>query len=318
MFQWVGHQLESDHLDLSFRNTASWTAAGPDYDIKNQWFVLGDPDSGPAVMLGTPPALPEDLWVDTHYHGSDQFRVVIKGEYLVQSRRIKAGDFGYQESGRTYREGLAGGAGDCWIFALHGTWPGARGTLVKKTGNLVINDDSLYDNQLDRFVEAPDDPYWNDVPGGAKGMAALTTTLGPNRAGYAWGSFDETDSWRPLAEDVVATAGMFGPARSGPVLLTIHAGPDRVAIPAAAAETEVVCVVIRGSATIGGKRYEAGDMRVQKSGAALDEVVSGPDGLDMVLLVADRRGRPQIVGNDAVSKRWQDGLDSFCAELSAA
>lgn len=316
MFQAVGHELAGDFLDLSFRDTSTWTKAGPDIDIPNQWLTVGDPDRGPTIMLGTPPALPQDLWMPTHYHASDQFRAVIKGEYLLQTHRMKAGDFGYQVSGRNYREGLSGNAGECWIFAMHGTWPGARGTKTRDDGTFPLTE--LFDNQLDRFVDEPDDPYWDKVVGGARGIPAVRTTLNSKGASYEWGSFDETEDWRAIAEDVVATAGVFGLADSGPILFTIHAPGGRVVMPAAAYGTETVCAVIRGSADIGAKHFEAGDLRVQNAGVALDTVVSGPEGLDMVFVVADRRERPNRVADDGAPLSWMDAVGTMYSELCAA
>jgi hypothetical protein len=312
MFQAVGFDLAGDHLDMTFTDTSNWTTGGPDIPIPNQWLTIGDPDHGPTVMLGTPPALPEDMWMPTHYHASDQFRVVIKGEYLLQKHRMKVGDFGYQVSGRNYREGLGGNAGECWIFAMHGTWPGARGTKTRDDGNFPLTE--LYDNQLDRFVDSPDDPYWDDVTGGSKGIAAVRTTLNSTGALYEWGSFDDSEDWRPLAEDVVATAGVFGLAESGPILFTIHAGGDRQVMPAAAYGTETVCAVIRGSAVIGDRVYNAGDIRIQNAGTSLDDVHSGAAGLDMVFVVADRRERPTRVADDG--QNWKGAFESLYSELA--
>jgi hypothetical protein len=313
MFQAVGHELAGDYLDLTFRDTSAWTKAGPDIDIPNQWLTVGDPDCGPTIMLGTPPALPQDLWMPTHYHASDQFRAVIKGEYLLQTHRMKAGDFGYQVSGRNYREGLGGDAGECWIFAMHGTWPGARGTKTRDDGTFPLTE--LFDNQLDRFVDSPEDAYWDNVVGGARGIAAVNTTLNSTGAIYEWGSFDQTEDWRPLGEDVVATAGVFGLADSGPILFTIHARGDRVVMPSAVYGTETVCAVIRGSVEIGGNRYDTGDLRVQKAGVALDAVVSGTEGVDMVFVVGDRRERPFGVAADAASQSWKGCVDAMYSEL---
>lgn len=316
MFQAVGHALEGDHLDLSFHDPSSWTRAGEEIDIPNQWFVVGDPESGPTIMLGAMPAFPADLWFDTHYHGSDQFRAVIKGEYLLQSHRMAAGDFGYQESGRTYREGVSGSATNgTWLFAMHGTWRGARATRVKSNGTFELPE--LADNQLDRFAEL-DDPCWEGVPGGPRGIVALETSLETTKAGYAWGSFDDTEGWRAIADGVVAMGGAFGLQETGPILFTVHAAANCVALPAATYGTEIVCALIRGSAQIGDKHYRAGDVRVQKAGVPLDAVVSGPDGLDLVFLVADRRERPHVAGEDAPSQQWKTEIEAFYTELCPA
>lgn len=311
MFQAVGLKLEGEHLDLDFRDTSAWTLAGPQVPIPNQWIVVGDPDSGPAIMLGTPGTFPKEIWMDTHYHGSDQFRAVIKGEYLLQTHRMGAGDFGYQESGRIYREGLSDADEGCWIFAMHGNWRGARTTPTRRDGDF---DEVLYDNQLDRYAQTMDDSCWWNVPGGPKGIRAIKTTL-KLQAGWAWGNFDDPEGWRPLTEGVQFTAGVFGLPETGPILLTIKAEPGRVAVPPAVCGAEVVCVVIGGSAEIGGKPFQKGELRVQSAGVPLEAVVSGPDGLNMVYLIADRRHRLQFSADDASSIQWRDTFESVCSEL---
>lgn len=146
----------------------------------------------------------------------------------------------------------------------------------------------------------------------------MSTTLGTSGALYEWGSFDDTETWRPLAEDVVATSGLFGLVESGPILFTIHAGSGRTVVPSARFGTETVYAVIRGSAVIDGRRYEAGDLRIQNTGAALGEVVSGPDGLDMVFVVADRREQPELISDHEDARAWKDAYDAMYSELSAA
>jgi hypothetical protein len=314
MFNAVGLKLEGDHLDLSYHDPSSWTPACAEFESPNQWFVVGDPDSGPTVMLGAMPAFPKDLWFDSHFHGSDQFRAVIKGEFLVQRRRMKAGDFGYQESGMPYREGVSGAQEGCWMFAIHGNWRGARSTRVRSDGSFVLP--RLSENQLDRWAETPDDPCWWNVPGGNKGIVALKTTLGPIRGGFVWGNFDDAQISRPLAQGVTFTAGLFGLPETGPILLTIKAAADCVAAPAAVYGTEIVCAVIRGSAKIGDKLYKAGELRIQNAGVPLDAVVSGPDGLNMVYLIADRRHRPKPSNDDPVFRPWQETIESIYSELS--
>lgn len=315
MFQAVGLRMEGDYLDLSYGDTSSWTPAGPELPLPNQWIVVGDADTGPTIMLGAPGTFPQDFWMDTHYHGSDQFRVVLQGEYLLMKHRMKAGDFGYQESGRTYREGLSSAADPCWIFAMHGTWRGARGTQTRgEDGN--FNMPRLYENQLDRFAETTDDPCWWNVAGGSKGIAAVKTTLGPNRGGYAWGSFSETDDWRSMSENVRFTTGMFGLPATGPILFTIKADEGSVVVPSAVCGTEIVCAVIRGSIEIGDKQYQKGDVRIQRDGVPLDAVVSGSEGVEMIYLIADRRHLPQMTDSSPLSQRWSTVLDGLVAELA--
>ena len=58
MFAAVGQSLEGDHLDLSYRDTGSWTRVGPGFDVPSLWVSLGDAVAGPTVQLGACPPLP--------------------------------------------------------------------------------------------------------------------------------------------------------------------------------------------------------------------------------------------------------------------
>jgi hypothetical protein len=322
MFEALGQKLDGDHLDLSYRHTDAWPKVGPGEGMPpSLWISVGDPVSGPGIQLGAmkSPPMDGDLWLDTHYHGSDQFRALVKGNFLLQGKRMEPGQFVYQESGVPYREGVIGNAPDeLWMFAVHGDRRGARATVVRKDGGIFIDEDGIAEDQLDRYVSSPDDPYWQDLPGGSKGVKALSTTLTEKRGAYVWGNFSDTAAWRELADGVKASGGVFGNKDNGPIILTLQSGAERVAIPAATYDTEVVCVVTSGEASIGGQTYQAGEVRVQKAGAKLDAVVAGPNGANIVFTIADRRAKPSLADNDVRTKAWKDAVDAVYSELAAA
>ncbi|BCQ07400.1 hypothetical protein JMUB5695_00821 [Mycobacterium heckeshornense] len=82
-------ELDGDHLDISFRRGQEWPSMTPAGSIKNYTFGLGDASAGPLVQLGLVRTLAEEPldWrhvIDPpHFHGSDQFRVLDGGEWIV-------------------------------------------------------------------------------------------------------------------------------------------------------------------------------------------------------------------------------------------
>lgn len=314
MFQAVGFKLVGDYLDLSYSDPSGWTHGLEDVESPNQFIALGDPDSGPALMFSAMPQFPQDLWFDSHYHGSDQFRVILNGEFLLQKHRMKEGDFGYQESGRNYREGVTGSPENCWLFNMHGTWRGARATRTRHDGTFDVPD--LAPNQLDRWADTLDDPCWWNVPGGSKGIAAQKTSIGPNRAGYVWASFNAPEGWRALDDDLDYTSGMFGLPETGPILYTLKAGPDRVVVPTSVSGTEIACIVVGGSIDVDGRTYKKGDVRIQRAGVALGSIRSGAEGVALIYVIADRRHLPVLSGDDALSSRWSALLADTVNELA--
>jgi hypothetical protein len=155
------------------------------------------------VQLGLCPPVPDSIWLDTHYHASDQFRATISGDFQLQRKHMKPGDFGYQVAGVPYREGLVGGGREpLWIFAVHGDRRGARSTITRVDGSFELGE--VGEDQLDRPVASPDDAYWDTVPGGAKGVSALAVSEGRTVGGFHWGQFEDTTSWRTLPPGFVS------------------------------------------------------------------------------------------------------------------
>lgn len=323
MFEAVGLTLDRDHLDLSFADSDGWTRVGPMAGMPpSQWIKLGDPERGPAVQLGMVPPVPDTIWLDTHYHASDQLRVAIRGDFQLQRKHMTAGVLGYQVAGIPYREGLVGGGSDpLWMFSIQGTWRGARSTNTRDDGTFLLGD--IAPDQLDRPVGADEADYWDSVPGGAKGTAALATT-GAIRGGFSWEDFAEAGAWGALAPGVRVAAGVLGDPDCGPAVLAIAADPGAIAVPACRAGTELVIAVVRGSCAVGTRVYGPGELRVQDAGARLPAVEAGAEGADFVLMISDRRHLPIAIEAGAAAA-WVaqaaaiiDGLVADCTVPVAA
>jgi hypothetical protein len=269
---------------------------------------VGDPASGPYLTLAVTAPSDEDQWTPTHTHGTDQFRVIMRGAGAVGRHVLEPGQFAFQESGMVYREGTRARDDEVWTFLVMGDRRGAWAVT-----NLVDNGDSKYDipeEMLEVFAAAA-----AANPGGAKGIPGVVTTLGACRQGFLGGSFADArrdgQGWRGLAPGVEAAAAAWGPKASGPVALLLHTAPRSAALPRLSMGTESVFLVVGGSCVVGEAELSTGDLRVTAPDLPLDAVTAGDDGLDALFLVADRRALPAVDG-DAV---WQDAIDTLLGDV---
>jgi hypothetical protein len=154
-------------------------------------------------------------------------------------------------------------------------------------------------------------------PAGPKGVAAVATSGGPGQRGYFFGSFGDTASWPSIGEGGRATAGVWGDTTAGPVAYLIAGEPGQVVVPPCTFPTEAVLAVAAGACQIGDAEYVAGDLRIQGADSALDAVVSGPAGVSLALIVADRRAVPSVdLASDGSAAAWKHDLAGLLAGLA--
>ncbi len=270
---------------------------------------LGDPVSGPYVTLSVATPDAEDAWTRTHSHGTDQFRVIMRGTTRAVGRHVLGpGQFAFQEAGMLYREGIGGRDDDVWTFLVLGDRRGSLGSMPRgDNGNPKFD---VPEEMLKAYAAAA-----ASLPGGPNGVPGVVTTLGSCRQGYLGGSFADAgrdgDGWRALAPGVTAGAAAWGDKESGPVALLVHAAPRSAALPRLTTGTESVFLVVGGSCMVGEAELSGGDLRVTAPDLALNPVMAGDEGLDALLFVADRRALPAVDG-DAV---WQDAIDTLLRDV---
>jgi hypothetical protein len=88
-------------------------------------------------------------------------------------------------------------------------------------------------------------------------------------------------------------------------------------VPSAGYDTEIVLAIVRGSCRVADRTYIDGEVRIQKAGTVTDTIIAGADGLDAVLMIADRRCRPQIAASDTAAY-WPAKLDELIGELTSS
>jgi hypothetical protein len=316
MFAALGFDIDADIFDLSFRAAPLREQSGVP-----MLFGMGDPVAGPLLgLFYDAPSTPEELagppdLAPAHSHSCDNFRIVMKGELWVGQERYHHGEFRLQQSGKPYgQDGDAPHADGNWRIIF---FADRRGFAVRPT-NPVVRE------QMRAALEGMSERYRNVLPeilddddNGVIGLATtITTPL--SKLGHIDGSFRDVDAWEMLGESKVA-ASLLGLPDLGPVVLLVHTPAAATAAPACTFGTDGFRLVIAGSYDRDGTTYEMGDMRFQAAGTRWDRVVAGPDGLDEVVILGDRRGASaQVDDDDPAAQAWAGQLDATLDRLHAA
>jgi hypothetical protein len=279
---------------------------------------IGDRVSGPLIgLFFDAPSTPEQLAGPTdltpaHGHPSDNFRIVMKGELWVGQERYHHGEFRLQRSGRPY--GSDGDApdvegnwrvimfGDRRGFGVRPTNPELRAKL--SSPEAVAQTKAYFGALLTDILDDRDD-----------GVEGLVTTIDKpfSKLGHIDGSFTESDTWTPIGDGAHAAVNLLSLHDIGPVVMLQRTPAGAVATPAATFASDVFRCVIAGSHQRAGVTVQMGDTRTQTAGVPWDPVVAGPDGLDELIVIGDRRDAIPMVEHDEAG--WAAGLDAIVAGL---
>src|SRR3546814_21064848 len=83
-----------------------------------------------------------------------------------------------------------------------------------------------------------------------------------------------------------ALGGVLGDEHAGPAVHVIHGAAGERIVPPARWSTEIVTLVVKGSATIDGKPYGAGELRIQREDRPMGAILAGENGVELVRVVA--------------------------------
>jgi hypothetical protein len=310
----VGLDLAGDVVDLSFRRPPLGNRSGRPVLIG-----IGDSVAGPLVGLfydapSTPEQLagPPDL-TPAHSHPCDNFRVVLVGELWVGQERYHPGEFRLQRSGRPYgRDGDAPHPDGNWRIIF---FADRRGHRVRPT-NPELRAQSASAEAIRRTQEHYGDLLPVILPDEDDGVDGLVTTITTpfSRVGHVDGSFDDADTWEPLGSSRAAVS-LLGVHDVGPVVILQRTPPGELAAPAVRFGSDVFRAVIGGSHDRSGPTVAMGDTLTRAAGLEWEQVVAGPQGLDELIIIGDRRGAdPEVVAGDP---GWASDLVAVLARLRA-
>lgn len=296
MFNGYGNlQLDGDHLDLSYRQPELWPAFTPKGSIRSFVFEIGDAEKGPVIQLGLMTAVADEVldWPHSidppHFHGSDQFRLVVGGAWELAGKLQQRGGYSLQESGRIYRE-HPGPEGAAWLMLVIGDRRGAKAEIIRSDDL-----DSLIDIDNEYFQPSNEDGHYH--PAGPKGIAAIRSTDGDCVNGYL----------RKAVSDLAsnsASSHLLGDEQAGPLTQILNYSADTEVLPASQCATERLLVISQGSCTIGERCYQAGDLRLQQADTLMPAIVSGSEGVHMAMVVADRRAAVTLAEPGDAAPKW--------------
>ncbi|MEX1008110.1 MAG: hypothetical protein WD271_09745 [Acidimicrobiia bacterium] len=308
----LGIDLDANTVDLSFREPPLSDRSG-----RPLMFGMGDAVAGPLLGLfydapSTPEQLagPPDL-APAHSHSCDNFRICMKGELIVGQERYRHGEFRLQQSGRPYgQDGDAPHVDGNWRIIF---FADRRGHLVRPTNPDIRA-------QYRAAAPASQERYGDLLPellddddGGVVGMVTnLTTPL--SKLGHIDGSFRDAETWDTLGASKVAAA-LLGLPDLGPVVLLLRTPAAQIAAPACTFGTEGFRLIVAGSYTLDGRARTTGDMRFQAADTPWERVVAGPDGLDEVVILGDRRGAFATLHDESGAGAWTRDFDSLLSSL---
>lgn len=301
-----GPTLATDtHVDASFRSPATWPGAFAGMSFTA--ITLGHETCGPTISLMLmAPSTPAPLG-PAHAHGADNFRVSLLGQFEMGTRSYGPGEFRFQQGFRPYPgDNSSHGPDGGWEIILMADQRGTRARYVGREDGTLDGANAYVANALELGGDLLD-------PNDTCDPSALSITLGPaDNAGKLNGSFADSRKWNALGKHRRVIVSLMGHRTVGPVLMLSIVSPRQIAMPACRFDTEVFRAVIGGNCEIEGRRYNPGDIRVQRAETWCGPVLAGPSGLQEMLVIGDRQqARPW-----SQDKEWSSGLAEFTSMLS--
>jgi hypothetical protein len=313
MIKAVGLPIDSNDVELSFRRPPLSERSGQPILIG-----VGDPVAGPLVgLFYDAPSTPEQLagepdLAPAHSHPCDNFRIVMKGELWVGQERYHHGQFRLQRTGRPYgRDGDAPHPEGNWRIIF---FADRRGHRVRPT-NAALRAEYSRPEAIAHTKELFGEVLPVVLPDEDDGVSGLMTTIDKpfSKLGHIDGTFDEAVQWEAVGAGAHMAVALLGLHDVGPVVILQRTPPGQIATPAVTFGSDVFRCVINGSYQRGDTTLQMGDTVLRAEGLAWETVVAGPDGLDEVIIVGDRRGLPAIASG--AGRDWADTVGRLVDRL---
>lgn len=317
MFElWGATHVADSYADLGFRSTAGWLQLEGRRGPEMTFVLLGDEQRGPAIgLFASPPG--SDATSSAHASASDNLRAPLLGEITIDHVRYQPGDFRFQRAWSTYPgDNRSSGPHGGWELMLLGDRRGARVHLTGGAPNAEVECATRVQGEIADFFGLARDLF-SDDPDDAPETPSLVTTLGEvTPTGELNGSFADQECYLPVSDNARAAFALLGERDVGPLVVLASTEPLHLAAPAARFDTEVFRIVLSGSYEIAGKIYEAGDARVQRAGTWCAPVEAGPDGLEEVVVLGDRRrAAPEVKRPQGWTAHIADALELLTRQL---
>jgi hypothetical protein len=283
-------QSTDSYIELSFREADLWP--GDVHGMLTTILLVGDEENGPGIALTSLDPGVESLPGKAHGHASDNFRISLLGSFVMGRERYEPGAFRFQDGWRVYpSDSSSSGADGGWEITMMADRRGTRRRQVQ--GWVPGSPEAEAEVALQQYFATTfefDGDLVDSDGSVACGPSALVTTIGPTgNSGKLNGSFADSDMWPAVTSSTRAVVSVMGDRFCGPVVVLAVTAPGETAMPACSFDTEVLRIVVAGSCCIDGRTYGKGDMRMQLPGHRSERVMTGPEGLQEMLVFGDRR-----------------------------
>ena len=266
------------HVDASYADRTGWAT---DLGATILGIMVGDDHCGPFVVLSY--VEPRDAQMPlsfAHAHASDNWRISVRGTTNMGRDTYEQGQFRFHDGGVPYASdnfawGPDGGYGII-MFADR------RGFAIRPVKAEIAERVSPQQEAAGAFLGI-------DMRDPCPGAPAIATTMGPTTRSHLDGGFDASHEWDEIAPGIRMAAGLAGEPTCGPVLVFLECAAGVEAVPAHSIGSETIVAPVSGSVVAGDATLTQGDVRLQERDVEHRALVAGPDGVQLVVIFADRR-----------------------------
>jgi len=292
------------HVDATYTDRSGWAQ---DLGATILPIMLGDEDCGPFVVLSYVEPSEEQMPLSfAHAHASDNWRISVRGTTNMGRDTYRQGQFRFHDGGVPYASdnfawGPEGGYGII-MFADR------RGFAIRPVKASIAEKVTPAQEAAGAFLGI-------DMKDPCPGAPAIATTMGRTERAHLDGGFDRSDTWDEIAPGVRLAAGLAGERVCGPVLVFLDCAPGCEAVPIHEIGTETLVAPVKGSIAAAGTTLGQGDVRVEEADVQHPALVAGPDGAQLVLIVADRRALQSALDDGTMAGAFGIALSKVLSDL---
>jgi hypothetical protein len=307
---------EEGRVEGSFDSFENWDPVpyAPDvHDKRQQFILLGDETSGPAIVLTY--SGPEKIArgkefyssIPPHLHRSPTFRISLghqNEQMLINNKWFGDGDYWILDANKFYND--PNGNDGCAIFNVFADRRGVFPVFRLKPGMTREQMDAYAMTLLTPPLDAT--YAYHDKNEDAVAGAAISTRDGLDHGGQARGSIHDQTGWTLLSDGSRVAVVAIGDPTSGPLIIMTANQPGTLEAPALRYEVDTFRMIARGTCSIGDREYGEGEFVAPPAGTEIPPVSHGAEGSIQLMVISDRRGwRPvDYDGTPVVSARWDE------------
>ena len=292
------------HVDLSFDDRAGWSES---LGATILGILAGDDHCGPFVVLSYVEPMEEQMPLSfAHAHASDNWRISVRGTTNMGRDTYEQGQFRFHDGGVPYASdnfawGPDGGLGILMFADRRGF---AIRPVKAEIAATVVPEQAAAGAFLGIDLQDP-----------CPGAPAIATTMGPTTRSHLDGGFDTSDEWDEIAPGVRMAAAIAGEPTSGPVLVFVDCAAGSEAVPIRSIGSDTIVASVTGSIDAGGTTLAQGDVRVEEADVEHPALVAGPDGVQLVVIFADRRALQSALDAGTMAGALGGALRTVLPEL---